>query len=136
MDYITKITILIGAVTGYLFGGFDTLVQVIIVLSILDYISGIIAAYVNSELKSKVGFKGIAKKVMLFLLIAAATWVDRALGTHAMFRDATIFFFIGNELLSLIENAGRSGVPVPDVLKNAVAVLKSKADLQQGDKEQ
>lgn len=131
MEQFKTIIAVIGGVVGFFFGGNDMLLQVIVVLSSLDYSSGLIAAYVNNELKSKVGFKGIAKKVMLFLLIAAASWVDQALGSKAMFREATIFFFIGNELLSLIENAGRIGVPIPKLLENAVVVLKGKGDEKQ-----
>jgi len=126
MEQFKTILVAIGGVIGYFFGGLDMLLKVIVILAILDYTSGIVAAYVNNELKSKVGFKGIAKKVMLFLLIAAASWVDQALGSKAMFREATIFFFIGNELLSLIENAGRIGVPIPKLLEDAVVVLKGK----------
>lgn len=128
MEQFKTILVATGGVVGYFFGGLDMLLKVILILSILDYTSGIVAAYVNYQLISKVGFKGIAKKVMLFLLIAAASWVDQALGSKAMFREATIFFFIGNELLSLIENAGRIGVPIPKLLEDAVVVLKGKGE--------
>ncbi len=75
-------------------------------MAAIDYITGVFAAEFNGELKSKVGFKGIAKKVVLFLLVAAATKADAIMGTNSTIREATIFFFIGNELLSLLENAG------------------------------
>lgn len=128
MDTIFKtLTVVSGAIVGYL-GGLDQLLTALLVLAIVDYASGVIAAGVNGQLKSKVGFKGIAKKVMLFLLVAAAHVVDLIIGSNAMFRDAVIFFFIANELLSLIENAGKIGLPVPQVLKNAVEVLKGKGE--------
>ncbi|MFY0166714.1 phage holin family protein, partial [Bacillus anthracis] len=76
----------------------------------------------------KVGFKGIAKKVVLFLLVAAATQADAIVGTNSALREATIFFFIGNELLSLLENAGRMGIPLPRALINAVEILSSKSN--------
>ncbi|MGG1153079.1 phage holin family protein, partial [Bacillus wiedmannii] len=85
------------------------------------------AAGFNGELKSKVGFKGIAKKVVLFLLVAAAAQADAIVGTNSALREATIFFFIGNELLSLLENAGRMGIPLPSALTNAVEVLGGKS---------
>ncbi|WP_042348230.1 phage holin family protein [Bacillus massiliigorillae] len=121
------VAIAAGGIFGYL-GGLDKLLTVLITLTVLDYVSGIIAAGVMGKLKSKVGFKGIAKKVMLFLLVAAAHVVDQAIGSNAMFREAVIFFFIANELLSLIENAGNIGLPVPQVLTNAVEILKGKGE--------
>ncbi|MDA2038478.1 phage holin family protein, partial [Bacillus cereus] len=71
---------------------------------------------------------GIAKKVVLFLLVAAATQADAIVGTNSALREATIFFFIGNELLSLLENAGRMGIPLPRALINAVEILSSKSN--------
>ncbi|MEB8634674.1 phage holin family protein, partial [Bacillus cereus] len=97
--------------------------------------TGVIAAGYNGELKSKVGFKGIAKKVVLFLLVAAATQADAIVGSNSALREATIFFFIGNELLSLLENAGRMGIPLPSALTNAVEILggKQKQEEKKGD---
>ncbi|PGY21486.1 phage holin family protein, partial [Bacillus cereus] len=77
-------------------------------------------------LKSKVGFKGIAKKVVLFLLVGVAAHLDSAFGSNSAIREATIFFFMGNELLSLLENAGRMGIPLPQALTNAVEILDGK----------
>ncbi|WP_141555219.1 phage holin family protein, partial [Bacillus toyonensis] len=68
-------------------------------------------------------FKGIAKKVVLFLLVGVATQLDTALGSNSAIREATIFFFIGNELLSLLENAGRMGIPLPSALTNAIDIF-------------
>ncbi|EXY06287.1 hypothetical protein BF15_23660 [Bacillus thuringiensis] len=104
-------------------------------MAAIDYITGVIAAGYNGELKSKVGFKGIAKKVVLFLLVAAATQADAIVGSNSALREATIFFFIGNELLSLLENAGRMGIPLPSALTNAVEILggKQKQEEKKGD---
>lgn len=118
----------IGAVIGYLFGGWDVLLQILLVFVCIDYISGLLASGVEGKLSSKVGFKGIAKKVMIFALVAVAHMIDKALGESHIFRDAVIFFYIGNELLSILENTGRIGVPVPEQLKQAVQVLKGKGD--------
>ena len=128
MDTIFKsLTVVVGAVVGWL-GGLDQLLTALLVLTVLDYTSGVIAAGINGQLKSNIGFKGIAKKVMLFLLVAAGHVIDDVIGSNAMFREAVIFFFIANELLSLTENAGKIGLPVPTVLKNAVDVLKGKGE--------
>ncbi|EPC8412503.1 phage holin family protein, partial [Bacillus thuringiensis] len=80
-------------------------------------------------------FKGIAKKVVLFLLVGVATQLDVALGSNSAIREATIFFFMGNELLSLLENAGRMGIPLPQPLTNAVEILggKQKQEEKKGD---
>ena len=128
MDTVFKtLTVVVGAVVGWL-GGLDQLLTALLVLTVLDYASGVIAAGINGQLKSNIGFKGIAKKVMLFLLVAAGHVIDDIIGSNALFREAVIFFFIANELLSLVENAGKIGLPVPSVLKNAVEVLKGKGE--------
>ncbi|WP_404491021.1 holin family protein [Bacillus sp. RC240] len=124
-----------GAFCGYFLGGWDTSLKMLVLFAVIDYVSGIIAAGFNGELKSKVGFRGIAKKVMLFLLVGAAAQLDSALGSNSAIREATIFFFIGNELLSLLENAGRMGIPLPSALTNAVEILggKQKQEERKGD---
>ncbi|MBG9826853.1 phage holin family protein [Bacillus wiedmannii] len=124
-----------GGFCGYFLGGWDVTLKVLVTMAIIDYLTGVIAAGFNGELKSKVGFKGIAKKVVLFLLVAAATQVDVIMGTNSAVREATIFLFIGNELLSLLENAGRMGITLPSALTNAVEVLggKQKQEEKKGD---
>lgn len=122
-----------GAVTGYLYGGWDTLLQVLLIFVIVDYLTGIIAGGTNGKLSSKVGFKGILKKVLIFIIVAVAHWVDVAVGVAlgedvAIFRNATIFFYLANELLSITENAGQMGVPIPEKLMNAVEILKGKEE--------
>lgn len=122
-----------GAITGYLYGSWDTLLQVLLIFVIVDYLTGIIAGGANGKLSSKVGFRGILKKVLIFIIVAVAHWVDVAvdvaLGENvAIFRNATIFFYLANELLSITENAGEMGVPIPEKLKNAVEILKGKEE--------
>jgi toxin secretion/phage lysis holin len=118
----------IGAVVGYLFGESTGLFLVLFWMVVIDYGSGLAAGYTEKTLSSKIGFKGIVKKVMIFVMVALAHLVDSALGTKNMFRDATIVFYMANELLSIFENAGRMGVPVPDRLMQAVEVLKGKSE--------
>ncbi|PHD59094.1 phage holin family protein [Bacillus toyonensis] len=124
IDVLTKTFIAaFGGFCGYFLGGWDTTLKVLVIMAAIDYITGVFAAGYNGELKSKVGFKGIAKKVVLFLLVGVATQLDTALGSNSAIREATIFFFIGNELLSLLENAGRMGIPLPSALTNAIDVF-------------
>lgn len=117
-----------GGITGYLFGGWHTLLQILIVFVAIDYLTGMIAAAYEGKLSSRVGFKGIAKKVMIFAVVAVAHLIDSAIGENHLFRDAVIYFYLANELLSILENAGRTGLPIPDKIKGAVDVLKGKGD--------
>ncbi|MCQ6531150.1 phage holin family protein [Bacillus mycoides] len=143
IDVLTKTFIAtFGGFCGYFLGGWDATLKILVTMAVIDYLTGMIAAGYNGELKSKVGFKGIAKKVVLFLLVAAATQADAIMGTNSAIREATIFFFIGNELLSLLENAGRMGIPLPSALMNAIEIFgnnnqkaSSEYDNQKGDVE-
>lgn len=123
----------IGGFFGYLFGGWGGLVLILLSLMLVDYITGNIASWVEGTLSSKVGFKGIAKKVTILFVVVVANLIDQALISAGLIegqivRDATIFFYIGNEVLSFFENVGRMGVPLPTQLTNAVAVLKGKGE--------
>jgi len=119
----------LGGIVGYLWGGWNALLGILLAFVIIDYITGFIAAGAEGKLSSSVGFRGIAKKIIIFVLVAVGHLLDKALGgQNDMFRDATIFFFLANELLSIIENAGRAGVPIPQILQNAVEILKGKGE--------
>ena len=123
----------LGGIIGYLWGGWNALLGILLAFVIIDYITGFIAAGAEGKLSSEVGFKGIAKKILIFVLVAVAHLLDEALGgNNDIFRDAVIFFYLANELLSIIENSGRAGLPVPDVLRNAVEILKGKGDEKNG----
>lgn len=119
-----------GALASYLFGGWSALLEILLAFVAIDYITGVIAAGIEGKLNSSIGWKGIAKKVGIFVIVAVANLVDRALGDAHIFRDATIFFYLANELLSIIENTGRIGLPVPDAIQKAVAILKGKGDVK------
>ncbi|MED4358742.1 phage holin family protein [Geobacillus stearothermophilus] len=118
---------ILGGLAGLVFGESIGLLVALFWMAVIDYGSGMAAAFMEKTLSSKIGFRGIAKKVMIFVMVALAHQVDSALGTKNMFRDATIVFYMANELLSIFENAGRMGVPVPERLTQAVEVLKGKS---------
>jgi toxin secretion/phage lysis holin len=117
-----------GAIVGYLFGGWSVLLQILLTFVVIDYITGLLASGVEGKLKSKVGFKGIAKKIMIFCLVAVGHLVDKAVGEGHVVSDTIVFFYLGNEGLSILENAGRTGLPVPDQIKSAVQILKGKGE--------
>lgn len=117
-----------GAITGYFFGGWPVLLGVLVAFVAIDYITGILAAATEGQLSSNVGFKGIAKKLAIFFLVAVAHLTDVAIGQGNIIRDAAIFFYLANELISILENCGRLGLPVPGPLQQAVAVLKRKGE--------
>lgn len=116
-----------GAVTGYLYGGWTTMLNALLVLVVADFVTGWIAAWVRGELRSMKGYIGIAKKVGIFIVITVAHMIDGVLGDMHYLRDAVVFFYLANELLSIIENTGKMGVPMPPVLTRAVAALQEKA---------
>jgi toxin secretion/phage lysis holin len=115
-----------GALASYLFGGWSALLGILLGFVVIDYVTGFLAAAIEGELSSKTGLKGIAKKVCVFAVVAIANLIDAAMGNQHILRDATIFFYLSNELLSIIENVGRAGIPVPSQIQKAVKVLQGK----------
>ena len=114
---------LVGGFLTSLLGGWDMALQVLVLFVVLDYITGLVAAYGEQNLNSRVGFRGIAKKILLFVPIAVAYWLDMLLGQKIL-RSLAIFFYIANEGLSMMENLGRAGVPFPEQIQEALEQLK------------
>lgn len=125
----------IAAKIAAVFGGWSDLLTVLVIIISIDIITGILAAFVEKQLSSKIGRRGIAGKVMIFLLVSAGHFGDVALGTSKtnLIMNAVIFFYLGTELLSIIENAGRIGLPVPNALKQAIKIFQSKSEMTQDD---
>jgi len=115
-----------GLIVGFL-GGWDVALKVLVIFVILDYITGVTAAYYEKKLNSDVGFWGITKKIFLFVPVAIGYWVDVSAGTE-IFRSLAIFFYLANEGLSVLENLGRLGVPIPSQLQAALEQLRKKAE--------
>ncbi len=117
-----------GSLITYLFGGWTALIQILVAFVVIDYVTGVLAAGVNGKIDSSVGMRGVAKKVFIFVIVACGHLVDGAMGTADIVRDAAIYFYIANELISILENAGEIGLPVPDILKNSIDRLKGKGE--------
>ena len=117
-----------GAIASYFYGGWSNLLEILLAFVVIDYVTGIMASGIEGKLSSLVGIKGIARKVFIFVMVAVAHLVDTSIGDGSLFRDATVFFYLANELISILENAGRVGLPVPDILKQALEVLKGRSD--------
>ena len=119
----------VGGWLGYFLGGCDGLLYALIAFVVIDYITGVMCAIINRELSSAVGFKGIFRKVLIFLLVGIANIIDvQVIGTGAVLRTAVIFFYISNEGVSLLENAGHIGLPIPEKLKDVLAQLHNRTE--------
>lgn len=128
-DLIVKWMVAVGgSISSYLFGGWSALLNILLFFVVIDYITGIIAAGVRGELRSMVGLIGITKKIFIFVMVAIAYKIDSILGDVHFLRDTVIFFYLANELLSIIENGGRLGAPIPPVIRKAVVLLRGKEE--------
>lgn len=121
----------IGGALGWFNCGLDGFLYALIAFVVIDYLTGLLAAGVQKKLSSEVGFKGIAKKIAIFLLVGIANIIDvDVIQNGTALRTAVIFFYLSNEGLSILENAGNIGLPIPEKLKTMLAQLKDKEDDQ------
>ena len=119
----------IGGWLGYFLGGCDGLLIALLLFVITDYITGVMCAIADKKLSSAVGFKGICRKVLIFLLVGIANILDmQVIGTGSVLRTAVIFFYISNEGVSLLENAGHLGLPIPVKIKAVLEQLHDRAE--------
>lgn len=109
---------------GWLVGGYDTMMVTLLLFMCADYISGILCGISNKELSSEVGFKGIAKKIMILLLVGTTNLLGQATGIEGL-RYIVISFYLANEGISIIENASILGLPVPQKIKDVLEQLKN-----------
>lgn len=115
----------IGTTFIYIFGGLDIALQCLLVVIALDYITGLIKATKNATLDSKVGIKGILKKIGVLCLVALSVVIDKITGETGLIRTTVIYYLVANEGLSIIENLGDIGILVPEFLKERLNQLKS-----------
>ncbi len=117
----------IGGFIGWLLGGFDGFLYALIAFVVIDYITGVMCAIADKSLSSEVGFKGICRKVLIFILVGIGNIIDvYVLGDAGVLRTAVIFFYLSNEGVSLLENSAHLGLPVPDKLKDVLQQLHNK----------
>ena len=118
-----------GGWLGWFLGGCDGLLYALIAFVAIDYITGVMCAVIDHRPSSEVGFKGIFKKVLIFLLVGIANILDvQVIGTGCVLRTAIIFFYISNEGVSLLENAAYLGLPVPEKIKTVLEQLHSRSE--------
>lgn len=135
-DLIEGIRLTIATVGGFIggiMGGFDGLIYSLIAFVLIDYLTGIMAAIVDRQLSSEIGFKGIFKKVSIFMLVAVGHIIDsKLLGSGTALRTAIILFYTSNEGISILENAARMGLPIPKKVKSVLEQLKKDGDEDEG----
>ena len=119
----------VGGWLGYFLGGCDGLLIALVVFAVTDYITGVMCAIADKKLSSEIGFKGICRKVIIFMLVGIAHVLDiNVIATGSVLRTAVIFFYLSNEGVSLLENAAHLGLPVPEKLKDVLEQLHDRAE--------
>nr|DAU57943.1 MAG TPA: holin [Caudoviricetes sp.] len=122
----------LGGWLGYFLGGCDGLLYTLLAFTAMDYITGVMCAVNDKTLSSEVGFRGICRKVMIFMLVGIANILDAdVVGTGCVLRTAVIFFYISNEGVSLLENAAHLGLPVPEKIKTVLEQLHDRAEKEE-----
>lgn len=122
--YFNAIVAVLATFFTYIFGSWDLALQVLIVFMILDYGTGVLYAYLTDQLNSEVGFKGLVKKCMILVVLIIGVMLDRIVGNGTwVFRTLVAYFYIANEGISLLENVGNIGTPIPNKIRNALEQL-------------
>lgn len=122
----------IGGFIGWLLGGFDGFLYALIAFAVIDYITGVMCAISDKRLSSEVGFKGICRKVLIFVLVGIGNLVDvYVLGEAGVLRTAVIFFYLSNEGVSLLENSAHLGLPILQKLKSVLEQLHNRNEKEE-----
>lgn len=135
MDTIIKTAIAVGGTAiSFLFGGWTQFMTVLVVFIVIDFITGLILAGKEGRAASRELWLGVTRKIGTLAIVTVAHLLDSIMGDSHLIRDAAIFFYLAGELLSLIENTGRLGVPIPPVISKAVEVLRGKSGGESSDR--
>jgi len=126
----------VGGTLGWFLGELDGFLYALIAFVVIDYLTGVMCAIVEKKLSSAVGFKGIFKKVLIFVMVGVGNIIDvQVLGQPGVLRTAVIFFYLSNEGVSMLENAGHLGLPIPQKLKDVLAQLHDRSGSDSDKKE-
>lgn len=133
---------IIGAAIAQIFGGWNSAMILLVIVMAIDYISGVIVAGVfhtskksaSGALESRAGWKGLCRKGMTLLIVLVCHWVDLVIGVNYI-RDAAVIAFVVNEIISITENAGLMGVPMPSIVKKAIGILTTKSNSEGNDQD-
>lgn len=119
----------LGGFLGWFLGGVDGFLYALVAFIATDYITGVMCAIVDRVLSSEIGYRGIFKKMLIFALVGVAHIIDQnIIGDGSIIRTAVIFFYLSNEGISIIENATRLGLPIPEKLRDVLEQLKDGGD--------
>lgn len=121
---IKTILSFLGTTFFFLFGGWDIALQSMVVMIVIDYITGVSRAFIKKDLNSEIGFKGIIKKTLMFAIVAVAVVVDKATGETGLVRNLVIWFLVANEGISILENLAAMDIIIPDFLKEKLEQIK------------
>ena len=136
LNWIKGATAVIGGIAAYIWGGWDPLIIVLVAMVSIDYITGVINAGLQHGLSSQVGFKGLLKKIVIFMIVAVGTLIDRIIpATNAAVRTAVCMYYIANEGLSILENAAEMGLPLPSALKKVLGQIRREDESAAADAE-
>lgn len=131
LDYFKSMIILLGGLLGWLLGSFDSLVYALIGLVAIDYITGILLAIYEKKISSDIGFKGICKKGLMFALVALGNIIDQyMIGSGSSLRTMLIIFYLSNEGISILENASKMGIQIPERLKNVLLQFREEEKIK------
>jgi len=123
----------LGGFLGWFLGKSDGFLYALIAFAVIDYLTGITCAVIDKELSSEVGFKGLFRKILIFIMVGVGHILDNLIiGDGSVLRTAVIFFYLSNEGISILENAARVGSPIPQKLRDILAQLRDKNDDDNG----
>jgi toxin secretion/phage lysis holin len=126
IEHIRLILAFVGGILGCIFGGFNSLIYALTAFVAIDYITGVLLAIRDKKISSEVGYKGIVRKFLIFLIVSMGNIMDNyVLGTGSTLRTLVIMFYMANEGISILENAGQLGLPIPKKLREAIEKLNS-----------